>query len=321
MVSKAPPPITPLRGSFSRSSRPTTANWSKWQHIPHCRLWEAVCLTLDIEPGDTLGDWVRNHRGVPHGFPTELTDRIQIAKANVNTQGPIHPQHEFVDSTFVPVLLREVAAAGLSWDWVMPEAMKTLALSAVPEPQTVPAKNAANAKQSDTQTRFLELARTRLENRPLDYAALCDEFKSATGGATWTVRFAMLQLQQTFQSGGRDLALMALVDEWINEHPLIHFEPLPAKSTAPVVAGASDGEEWQEKARARAIEIIKRQREKDLYPNQISIADEIAREFRATHIVGVDGKPLSGATIKRHALKGISSAQGKQLSTTISRGK
>ena len=293
MVSKAPPPITPLRGSYSRSSRPTTANWSKWQHIPQCRLWEAVCLTLDIEPDDALGDWVRNHRGVPHGFPTELADRIQIAKANVNTQGPIHPQHEFVDSTFVPVLLREVAAAGLSWDWVMPKAMKTL-VSAAPEPQT----------------RFLELARTRLENRPLDYAALCDEFKSATGGATWSVRFAMLQLQQTFQSGGRDLALMALVDEWINEHPLIHFEPLPAKQTAPVVA-ESDGTallpalpNWKMRIQSEATELCLRLQRSGANPTKSSILESMAKWARENKVM-TDGNIFpSQGYLRTHVLGG-----------------
>jgi hypothetical protein len=79
--------------------------------------------------------------------------------------------------------------------------------------------------------------------------------------------------------------------------------------------------EWAGKAQIRAREIIKRQRDRDLYPDQMTIADEIAREFRADGIVGVDGKPLSGATIKRHTLKGISSAQGKQQSTPKRRGK
>lgn len=91
---------------------------------------------------------------------------------------------------------------------------------------------------------------------------------------------------------------------------------------APVVAtGALGGNEWIEMARKRATEIIKRQREKDLYPNQMDIADEIARELRTKDIVGTDGKPLSGAYIKRRALKGLSSAIGKQLSTAIGRGK
>ncbi|MBP3980519.1 hypothetical protein J8G26_07195 [Acidovorax sp. JG5] len=103
-------------------------------------------------------------------------------------------------------------------------------------------------------------------------------------------------------------------------------EALPAQpqaaAPAPVVAeSADDGEAWKAMARERAGEIIKRQREKDLHPSQEAIADEIAREFRQACIVGAGGKPLTGAYIKRHALKGISSAQNRQLSTSIRRGK
>lgn len=97
----------------------------------------------------------------------------------------------------------------------------------------------------------------------------------------------------------------------------------PAQGIAtpePVAEIAIDDEAWQTKARGRAIEIIERQRKGDLYPNQIDVADEIAKEFRGT-IVGAAGKPLSGAYIKRHALHGISSAKGKQLSTRTGRGK
>ena len=74
--------------------------------------------------------------------------------------------------------------------------------------------------------------------------------------------------------------------------------------------------EWVTDAQSRAREIIKEQRAKDLYPDQLGIADQIAKEFRAAGRVGADGKPISGAYIKRHALKGITSAIGKQLSTT-----
>lgn len=90
----------------------------------------------------------------------------------------------------------------------------------------------------------------------------------------------------------------------------------------PVVAeSASGNDEWKAKVKVRAAEIIERQRKRDCYPSQIAIADEIAKEFRAAGIVGADSKPLSGAYIKRHALAGISSAQGERLSTSIRRGK
>jgi hypothetical protein len=70
-----------------------------------------------------------------------------------------------------------------------------------------------------------------------------------------------------------------------------------------------------------AWQIIKRQKSRDYYPSQIHIADEIAKKFRADGFFGSSGKPLSGEYIKRWALKGITSEQSKQLSTTTSRGK
>lgn len=94
-------------------------------------------------------------------------------------------------------------------------------------------------------------------------------------------------------------------------------------TTAPTGAVSSGDEdaEWKEKARGVACEIIARDRAKSLYPSQINIADEIAKKFRQDGVVGAEGKPLTGSYIKRHALTGLSSAQGKQLSTPIRWGK
>jgi hypothetical protein len=120
------------------------------------------------------------------------------------------------------------------------------------------------------------------------------------------------------------------VIKWIaGEFPRFKY-PVTPIPTAPVVAVVAAtltpiksvaNDDWVLKAQARAIEIIKRQKLKDLYPSQVNISDEIAKEFRADGIVGSDGKPLRGGTIKRHALKGISSAQNKQLSTQTGGGK
>lgn len=94
------------------------------------------------------------------------------------------------------------------------------------------------------------------------------------------------------------------------------------QATPVVPRSASCGDDgWKVKAQIMAGELIKRDKERDLYPSQINLADEIAKEFRRVAVLGADGKPLTGAYIKRHALKGISSAQGKQLSTAKSRGK
>jgi len=99
----------------------------------------------------------------------------------------------------------------------------------------------------------------------------------------------------------------------------------PSASGTPVSAITASTlggvEPWKEEARVRAYKIIDRDRRKGLYPRQEHIADEIARDFRRDCVHGAGGKPLTGAYIKRHALSGISSAQGKQLSIKYSRGK
>lgn len=78
---------------------------------------------------------------------------------------------------------------------------------------------------------------------------------------------------------------------------------------------------WVETAKKMAIEIIERDRKRDLFPSQVNIADEIAKKFREAKIYGDAGTPLTGAYIKRHALPGISSAQHRSLSTPSKRGK
>lgn len=124
-----------------------------------------------------------------------------------------------------------------------------------------------------------------------------------------------------------DVVAVADLDAWLEPTGYTFTDALAALApqTSTVPNGrkpTSDGNEmWKEQARMRAKEIIERQRRKGLYPNQIAIADEIAVDFRTHGVMGADGKPLSGAYIKRHALTGISSANLKQLSMTIRRGK
>ena len=96
--------------------------------------------------------------------------------------------------------------------------------------------------------------------------------------------------------------------------------PQPDAAPAAPVVQATD---WRELARNSAWEIIERDLKKNLYPSQTDIADEIAKKFcnSTPKIVGAAKKPLTGAYIKRHALKGVSSEQGRQLSTSCNRGK
>ena len=104
--------------------------------------------------------------------------------------------------------------------------------------------------------------------------------------------------------------------KWVTEEVAEASLPSAAPSST-----ATDEPPWMAHARQRAIEIIRRQRIKDCFPSQLVIADEIAREFREAGIFGTSGTPLTGVYIKRHALRGISSAQAKLQSTKPRRSK
>jgi hypothetical protein len=97
--------------------------------------------------------------------------------------------------------------------------------------------------------------------------------------------------------------------------------PVVPAGKVPDTEPVSEPPDWKARAAKRAAEIIASDKKKDLYPSQENIADTIANEFRAAGVVGAGGKPMTGAYIKRHALKGISSEQGRQLSTATRRGK
>ena len=118
-----------------------------------------------------------------------------------------------------------------------------------------------------------------------------------------------------------------LVRDEFNAEVRVADLPASELALAPAVTAQKShqkgNDEWRELAQAKAREIISERAARDLFPSQIVIAESIAADFRnrTPPIHGTDGKPLSGATIKRHALKGISSATKKARPTTINRGK
>jgi hypothetical protein len=122
-----------------------------------------------------------------------------------------------------------------------------------------------------------------------------------------------------------DLVKPADIDAWLQRMGTGFAFPDQAPGTSktvpkPLQRGQIEPD-WVKLAQERARVIIKRKAERDLFPSQQDIADEIAKEFRKEGIFGVEGKPLTGSTIKRHALKGIGSGSFKARSTKLKQGK
>ena len=82
-ASKAPAPISPIRGSYTQkaSNNDRQPRWGKWQFMGEVTLWEAVALSLNIEPGKVQTDgnaWM----GADHPFDEgdSFNDRLAVIR-------------------------------------------------------------------------------------------------------------------------------------------------------------------------------------------------------------------------------------------------
>ena len=63
---------------WKQIDRKDSADWDLWAFIPHCEDWQAVALSLDIEPPEY------SHRVI--GWPPEYERRLKITRAHVENK-------------------------------------------------------------------------------------------------------------------------------------------------------------------------------------------------------------------------------------------
>lgn len=100
--------------------------WSKWQNIPEIKLWEAVALSLNIEPSKINDHSYRNM----HIFADiqEFQDRLVVAESNLGKGKRLTASVMNVMSpvdTLMPI--PTFVAWALSIQWEMPEQLASLA--------------------------------------------------------------------------------------------------------------------------------------------------------------------------------------------------
>lgn len=119
-----------VRGERSDSRRP---NWDVWLHVPVAILWEAVALSLGIDPKRVrMSDhgWAA---GPDHFLTDEGPDfdnRLLVASRNLRQEGPLHLQVPLVGGPATcGVELGEFAAWALKIGWHMPQQMCELGIA------------------------------------------------------------------------------------------------------------------------------------------------------------------------------------------------
>ncbi|WP_371435413.1 hypothetical protein [Polaromonas sp.] len=65
---------------------PPAPDWAIWANIPTCRVWQAICLSLNIDPDEdhtSISTWLKYGGKAPNGFPAAFAARLQVAIGNL----------------------------------------------------------------------------------------------------------------------------------------------------------------------------------------------------------------------------------------------
>lgn len=158
-VTKAPPPITPLRGGSNyRRPRVTTAkapDWKTWQHYPKVEVWQACALALNIDPDSMKREYswmAESHIIENESFPSDehadSFDKLsRLLEANLGNR-----QHFTQPHDYAYVRLPEFAAWCLYIGHEVPPELAALA-KAAPQAaeivETAPVEQDAHADDDD----------------------------------------------------------------------------------------------------------------------------------------------------------------------------
>lgn len=94
------------RWAFDDKQNP--ANWDLWADIPQCEYWQAVALSLDLEPPQY------SHKVI--GWPPEYDRRLKITSAHIECKSLLRSQTDFDK-----VDLTAFSTWAQSLEWVLPD--------------------------------------------------------------------------------------------------------------------------------------------------------------------------------------------------------
>lgn len=121
LVSKAPPPPSYLSGGVSASIAPysevSKPDWKKWSNTLSAPLWQAVALSLDMDPGSVREATNHLSNGDPfRNSPQEFKERLKLAVNHLECDNLSTKKRE-ANTADSEVDLRVFAAWATSLEW------------------------------------------------------------------------------------------------------------------------------------------------------------------------------------------------------------
>jgi hypothetical protein len=126
-----------------------TPNWQVWKHVPNARLYEAVALSLDIDPRKLQHDhsWMSGRRLFQEG--QEFNDRLFVTDQNLRNLRLLNALGmRYYDED--PVIeLRIFARWAISIGWTLPREFADLAIGANDESSRIAPDELKNGPSQD----------------------------------------------------------------------------------------------------------------------------------------------------------------------------
>jgi len=126
----AQPSIVKGMRNRERTMRVTNrrANWDVWANVPGVKAWEAVALSLDIEPKNLklLDHGWMGVEHFPHNEGKEFEDRLEVLRRNIsffNLRSVV-----MGDPDQCEIFIEDFARWALSLSWLVPPQLAALAL-------------------------------------------------------------------------------------------------------------------------------------------------------------------------------------------------
>jgi hypothetical protein len=110
-------------------------NWAKWNHIPEVMLWQAIALSLNIDPDVAERSYSWKAEGTLTNESKDFKDRLDVLLANFGRHPLLKPTRlSLSDREEGALLLSLFAAWAASLGWSIPPELKALGVDAQ-EPQ------------------------------------------------------------------------------------------------------------------------------------------------------------------------------------------
>jgi hypothetical protein len=122
------------------SSKPSrNPKWHVWAHVPKVEAWEAIALSLNIEPGAVKHHpqgWMADSANLMHLEGDDFKDRLEVLRRNLSSFNLVSiimgsPDH-------CEIRPSEFAAWARGLGWSLPPELEALAKPSTPKPAPAP---------------------------------------------------------------------------------------------------------------------------------------------------------------------------------------